>query len=44
MRERLLETDEQRIKREMTQALIKELVKRNDVPDRARAGRPLRAG
>jgi trigger factor len=32
VRERLVETDKQRIKREMSQALIKELVKRNEFP------------
>jgi trigger factor len=32
IRERLLEADEQRIKREMIQSLIKELVKRNEFP------------
>ena len=32
IRERLVEADKQRIQREMTQVLIKELVKRNDFP------------
>jgi trigger factor len=32
IRERLIDTDKQRIQREMTQVLIKELVKRNDFP------------
>ena len=32
IRERLAETDQQRIKREMSQALVKELVKRNEFP------------
>jgi trigger factor len=32
VKERLTETDRQRIKREMTQALIKELIKRNEFP------------
>ena len=32
VREKLLEADKQRIKREMTRALVKELVKRNEFP------------
>ena len=32
LRERLIEADQQRIKREMTKALVKELVKRNEFP------------
>jgi trigger factor len=32
VKERLVETDKQRIKREMSQALIKELIKRNEFP------------
>jgi trigger factor len=32
LRERLVESDQQRIKREMSQALVKELVKRNEFP------------
>ena len=43
VRERLLEADERRIKGEMTRALVKELVKRNEFAGRARADRALRA-